>query len=441
MKRKLFIAFIPALLLELFFCGVALATHYEGTCGDNVTWSYDSHIDTLIIEGTGEMYDFYSISDIPWYGFRTQFGKVTIRNGVTGIGRNAFLDCIDVTSITIPSSVTRIGDMAFRGCSSLTSLTIPAQAASVGDYAFRGCSALTEIIFPQSVASIGAHAFYDCSALTGVTVLNPNAVIGDGSYDVFRDCSADLVLYGYANSSAQAYAAAAGLRFEVLMLSGSCGTSLTYTFDPYSGALSINGSGSMTYYYKDLQVPWFDYREKITSLRLPVGMTYIGHLAFNGCVGLTSVLIPDGVKSMGVWAFKDCSGLTSIVIPESMISINEYAFQGCDNLSQVYYSGTDLQWEAIDINNLNDGNASLLSAELVCHVPAPTFRLPASLTAIEADAFVGIKAKAVWIPSTVTAIDGNPFANSDVQYIYGDPDSIVDTFAWLHDYHFVPCTD
>ena len=442
MKRFILCSLILAVLFGLLVLGSAQAEHYSGACGDSVTWWYDSHVGTLVIEGTGDMYDFYSISDIPWYGIRTDFYKISVSSGVTRIGYNAFLDCIDVTAVEMANTVTDIGGMAFRGCARLKNIKLSARTASIGDYAFRSCASLTEIIFPQSVSSIGARAFYDCTSLTSVTILNPNAVIGSGSYDDFRDCPAALTLYGYANSTAQAYAAAAGLRFEALSLSGSCGTNVTYTFDPYSGAMSITGTGAMTDYYHDVDTPWFGFREKITSVSISPGITCIGHNAFSGFTGLTTVAIPAGVEYIRAFVFYNCTGLTSIILPASLTSIDVYAFYHCDKLDVVYYGGDLEQWEAIAIDATGDGNAPLTNAELVCNIPAPTFRLPAGLTTIEADAFVGIKAKAVWIPSTVRDIEGDPFEGSDVEYIYGDPNtSIARAFAWLHDYHFVPCTD
>ena len=50
--------------------------------------------------------------------------SVTIGNGVTSIGYEAFEGCSGLTSVTIPDSVTSIGDGAFSDCSGLTSVTM-----------------------------------------------------------------------------------------------------------------------------------------------------------------------------------------------------------------------------------------------------------------------------------------------------------------------------
>lgn len=82
-----------------------------------------------------------------------------------------------------------------------------------------------------------------------------------------------------------------------------------------------------------------------------------------------------------------------------------------------------------------------LFAKWIVPEPAGFLKLPASLTTIEAEAFSGVAAEAVIIPETVTTIDGDPFANSAVQYIYGCSD-VAEAFADAHpDYIFIPIDD
>ena len=76
-------------------------------------------------------------------------------------------------------------------------------------------------------------------------------------------------------------------------------------------------------------------KEKLTSIEIPYGVTYIWYGAFSGCTGLTSVTIPDSVTSIGEGAFSDCISLTSVTIPDSVTSIGKWMFGRCKGLASV----------------------------------------------------------------------------------------------------------
>ena len=88
--------------------------------------------------------------------------------------------------------------------------------------------------------------------------------------------------------------------------SGSCGENLTWEFNTETGALTISGTGEMT------SAPWGTYKEDITSLSLPDGLTAIPSEAFKGCTGLTTVTIPASVTSIGADAFLGCESVTDV---------------------------------------------------------------------------------------------------------------------------------
>lgn len=128
--------------------------------------------------------------------------NIVIPDNVVSIGSGAFYECSNITSVTIPDSVTKIGDDAFRQCTSLTGITIPNGVASIGESAFEGCKSLANIVIPESVASIGYYSFLNCKSLESIIIKNSNCEIYDSKYTI----SSTATIYGYTNSTAQAYA-------------------------------------------------------------------------------------------------------------------------------------------------------------------------------------------------------------------------------------------
>ena len=97
----------------------------------------------------------------------------------------------------------------------------------------------------------------------------------------------------------------------------------------------------------------FEDCDSLTSINIPDGITSIGYSTFYGCPISTSITIPDSVTEIGQSAFNSCFSLPSITIPDSVTSIGNYAFSRCEGLTDVYYTGTQEQWNAITIGSYN----------------------------------------------------------------------------------------
>jgi uncharacterized repeat protein (TIGR02543 family) len=203
--------------------------------------------------------------------------SVTIPNGVTSIGNQAFYACGGLTSVTIGNSVTSIGNSAFHDCDGLTSVTIPNSVTSIGNQAFYSCGRLTSVTIGNSVTSIGANAFYFCSSLTSVTI--PNSVTSIGEY-AFGNCSSLTIL----------------------------------AVDPGNPSYSSSADGIL-------------FNKTATWL-----IQYPG-----GKQG--AYVIPNSVTAIGIHAFWVCSKLTSVTIPNSVTSIGGSAFGNCSALTVAYFLG------------------------------------------------------------------------------------------------------
>ena len=163
-------------------CDKVLEKGYTYWIEDNLTWKlYEDG--TLNISGKGAMKD-YNSDDNPSPAYWNPIvRKIVIEDGVTSIGKSAFSDCSNLTSITIPDSVTSIGNDAFYNCTSLTSITIPDSVTIIGDSAFFYCISLTNITLSNNITNIGNDAFYSCRSLTSITIPSSVTSIENSAFD------------------------------------------------------------------------------------------------------------------------------------------------------------------------------------------------------------------------------------------------------------------
>ncbi|MBQ8762714.1 MAG: leucine-rich repeat domain-containing protein, partial [Clostridia bacterium] len=115
------------------FTQKAEAAETSGTCGENLTWTFDGETGTLTISGTGEMTNWSSLSSVPWYSIKSDIQKIIISTGVTSIGVAAFEYCYHLASIIIPDSVTKIGNYAFYYCLAMEYIHMPSSVNTIGN--------------------------------------------------------------------------------------------------------------------------------------------------------------------------------------------------------------------------------------------------------------------------------------------------------------------
>ena len=158
-------------LLFLVFALLPMFTMADegGTCGKDVSYSFETATGTLTIQGTGEMRN-YNFTLTPWRSYRSDILVVIIKDGVTSIGNSAFFDCSALSYVSIPNSVTSIGANAFLGCTSLTAVEISDNVTSIGNSAFRDCTELTSVTIGSGVKKIGNYAFSSGVNLSSINV-------------------------------------------------------------------------------------------------------------------------------------------------------------------------------------------------------------------------------------------------------------------------------
>ncbi len=327
----------------------------------------------------------YEINKYAFYKC-TSLTSVTIGNGVTSIGNNAFNGCSDL--IEIIDGVQYV-DTWVIGCdTSVTTVTIRKGTKGIAYRAFHNCENLTSVTIPDSVTSIGKEAFRDCSSLNAVYIT-----------DIAKWCAID---FGNYTDNPLYYAKNLYLNGELI-----------------EGDLVIPDGAT------SIGIGAFYYCSGLTSITIPNSVTSIGNYAFYNCSSLTSITIPDSVTSIGKYAFEGCSSLTSITIPNSVTSIGWSAFYNCSSLNAVYI--TDIaKWCAIDFgdyyaNPLVYAKNLYLNGELVTDLV-----IPDGVTSIDDFAFSGCSSlTSITIPDSVTSIGDRAFFRCSSLTSVTIPDSVT----------------
>jgi len=232
----------------------------------------------------------------------------------------------DADHVTIPEGITTIGNQAFFLCV-LTSVTIPPSVTSIGENAFIGCSSLISVNIPAGVTSIGYGAFLNCSSLSSITVDSRNRAYSSEDGVLFNKNKTVLIQYPADKPES------------------------TYTVP--ASVISIS-----EYAFSD--------SNHLISVSIPAGVTFIGKSAL-GCLNLRSVQVDSQNMSFssegGVLFNKNKTVLIqypgnrsaeSYTVPVSVASIEDYAFADCNNLRTVVVSrrikiGKDVFPEGIEI--------------------------------------------------------------------------------------------
>lgn len=80
--------------------------------------------------------------------------EVSVPEGVTVIGEEAFAGNETLETVIVPEGVTTIGKKAFAGCKKLCSVKLPDSLTSMEKYVFSKCDSLTELTLPVNLSVI-----------------------------------------------------------------------------------------------------------------------------------------------------------------------------------------------------------------------------------------------------------------------------------------------
>ena len=325
----------------------------SGTCGDDLTWSFDENSGRLTVDGTGAMYDYtyYNITEgavyPPWYTYAEAITSVVIGENVETIGKDAFYFCQNMTDVYVLSEDIAAGMTSVADCVSLL------------DYAQRiyiwvGLTVTDFVSTTYPYKSMAQLDGYNMECYSKEEIENTCEHLGMQVFVQEPTCTEQ----GYTGSwcpdcmyhEEYNFVPALGHDFvdgicsvcgEKYVPTGICGNDLIWTFDEETGVLAITGTGVMYDYGVNgigSPAPWHEYREQILELQIADTVTGIGFEAFADCTALTSFVVPLGVEYLGWRAFAGCTGLQEVVVPEACAwtSTYQYAFEGCVSLTDIY---------------------------------------------------------------------------------------------------------
>ena len=263
--------------------------------------------------------------------FNSGIEQLTIPNSVSEIGRDAFSNCSNLSSINIPTSLERIEYGVFGACPSLTSIEIPETVTFIENCAF-ACSGLKSITVPSSVTYLGYAAFRGCSDLESAYLANTDSQLED---EMFKDCTSlrTVMLPETLNS----------IRSSAFM---NC-TSLE--------TIVIPASDLSTYVFKGCT--------NLKNITLSAGTTALRTGCFEDCSAIEEIVVPNTVWGIGQDSFKGCSSLASVTIPTSVTNIYDNAFYGCAETLLITYDGYESGWSNINKTSSWDNGITHLNIQ------------------------------------------------------------------------------
>ena len=267
MKR--FAKMISLITAAVMLLGIAAlpAAAESGSCGENLTWTFENGV--LTVSGEGEMTDYPATSPEnipPWIDLPVT--SIVVEEGVTYLGVNAFSLFVGddpVVSISLPASLAGIGRGALCGSPGVISVdegnevfkTVGDCLIESGSHIVLGCD--TSVIPADgSIRSIGYRAFSNCGGLTELELPEGIVTIGDGAFANCKNLVSVTLPKGLKRIGREAFANCCSLR----------------------------------------------------NINLPDGLESIMYCAFSGCDSLEGVTVPASVKADSDYPFGVSTGTT-----------------------------------------------------------------------------------------------------------------------------------
>lgn len=218
-----------------------------------------------------------------------------------------------VSDITIPNkveykgkalTVLEIGKDAFRDLKQLTTISLPSSLISIGAGAFRGCIALKEFTFPIGVNAIPPGLFSDCSNLSSVYLHNQIMTVG---YSAFKSTGITRIELPQSISTIPQYCFAQCTKLEEIVFNVS-----SIEENAFYGCISLK------------------------KIDLPENLQSISFSAFENCQALTEFTITPNVCKISASAIWDCHNIKKLTIGTGLKGLPTGYVHNQDHYAQKY---------------------------------------------------------------------------------------------------------
>ena len=225
------------------------------------------------------MNEMYTV--VAGYKKEADMRKVVIPDGVIGLERDCFRNCVPMEEVYIPDSVNFMDGNAFFGCTALRSVRLSPELTEIPFWGFRYCSSLKEIEMTGKVHRIGFCAFF-------------------------------------------------GSGLERVVLPEGLETIQVSAFSLCHSLAHIELPSTL----KEIEDSAFESSRSLSSIKLPDGLRSLGERTFWHS-GLTGIDIPRRLSVLKKRTFRECEQLMSVYVPDNISSFEGEVFMGCKSLESV----------------------------------------------------------------------------------------------------------
>lgn len=416
--------------LQTVFIGAALQsigeeafnTHMATAATEDVReWG---HLTEITVDPKNEHYcsvdgNLYSKDGTVLYRYAS--GKAdetfTVPAGVTELAPGAVNHAYYLKRVVFPESLKEIGDSAFWGCLELTEVSLPAvETIAIG--AFSDCKKLNTLSFGEVPVRLGA-GLRDCQSLCFTQYENAKYLGNEENPHLILVCGADSGIESctvHENTrliADQAFVFCTQLKEIIVPASVQrIGESAFHTTSLERAEIHAKEIGKMAFESLPL-----------TSVILGDEVVSIGDGAFRDNDQLTDLRMSSSLRSIGEVAFAHCWKLERVELPASLEIVKFGAFRNCAALREIAVAAENPVYESIGGHLFEKGGKTFLA--YANGAAAERYEVPASVTRIEAYAFMGATLTTIVLPQGLETIGDSAFWTCERLTQINLPDSIT----------------